>query len=146
MAHLSHVVEIHRPVDDVFAVLGNPARDAEWAGPVVAVELLTPEPAGVGTRFRQTSRTLGVRFPMVLEVVAHQPNRSVALESRGGVVAYRGERHFEATANGTRVTFIGDVRLPLALRALEPLASRFSGRQVDRDLFAVKKRLEAAPR
>jgi hypothetical protein len=144
MARLSHVVEIDRAVDDVFALLGNPSRNPEWAGPIVAVKALTPGSVGVGTRFRQTSRTLGVRFPMVLEVVALESNLSIVLESRGGVVGYRGERHFEATAGGTRVTFIGDVRLPLVLRVLEPLASRFSGRQVDRDLLAVKTRLEAA--
>jgi hypothetical protein len=35
------------------------------------------------------------------------------------------------------------VRLPRALRLVEPLAVRFSGGQVDRDLEAVKRRLEA---
>jgi hypothetical protein len=135
MAHLSHVVEIRRPVDDVFALLGDPGRDPEWAGPVVAVEPLTSGPIRVGTRFRQTSRTLGVRFQMLVEVVAHQPNRRIVLRSVGGVVSYRGERLVESTANGTRVTFIGDVQLPWALRVIEPLVARFSGRQVDRDLW-----------
>jgi hypothetical protein len=41
------------------------------------------------------------------------------------------------------VTFIGNVRLPRALRLVESLAVRFSGGQVDRDLEAVKRGLEA---
>jgi uncharacterized membrane protein len=143
VAQLRHVVEIRRTVEDVFLLLGDPARDPEWAGPIVAVEPLTPGPVGVGTRFRQTSRTLGVRFPIQLEVVAHELNRRIELKSVGGAVDYRGERRFDSTANGTRVTFIGDVRLRAALRLLEPLAARFSGGRVDRDLQAVKRRLEA---
>ncbi|HEX2458982.1 MAG TPA: hypothetical protein VHJ58_02445 [Vicinamibacterales bacterium] len=60
-----------------------------------------------------------------------------------GAVAFRNERRFDPTDTGTRVTFIGNVRLPWALRFVDPLALRFSGGQVDRDLEAVKRRLEA---
>jgi hypothetical protein len=141
MAQLSHVIEIRRKPKEVFELLGDPTRDVEWAGPVVAVEALMPGSIGVGSR--QTSRTLGIRFPMLLEVIEYEPNSRIALESVGGAVAYRGERRFDPTDTGTRVTFIGNVRLPRALRLVEPLAIRFSGGQVDRDLEAVKRRLEA---
>jgi hypothetical protein len=142
MAQLSHLIEIRRKPVEVFELLGDPTRDAEWAGPVVAVEALTPGPTGVGSRFRQTSRTLGIHFPMLLEVIEYAPNRRIALKSVGGTVAYRGDRRFYPTDIGTRVTFIGNLRLPRALRLVEPLAVRLSGGQVDRDLEAVKRRLE----
>lgn len=143
MAQLSHVIEIRRKPKEVFELLGDPTRDAEWAGPVVAVQALMPGSIGVGSRSRQTSRTLGIRFRMLLEVIEYEPNRRIALKSVAGAVAYRGERRFDPTDTGTRVTFIGNVRLPRALRLVEPLAIRFSGGQVDRDLEAVKRRLEA---
>jgi uncharacterized protein YndB with AHSA1/START domain len=144
MAQLSHVLEIRRKPKEVFELLGDPTRDAEWAGPVVAVEALMPgRPIGVGSRFRQTSRTLRIRFPMLLEVIEYEPNSRIALKSVAGAVAFRNERRFDPTDTGTRVTFIGNVRLPRALRLVEPLAVRFSGGQVDRDLEAVKRRLEA---
>jgi hypothetical protein len=79
----------------VFELLGDPTRDAEWAGPVVAVEALMPGPIGVGRRFRQTSRTLGIRFPMLLEVIEYEPNRRIALKSVAGAVAFRNERRFD---------------------------------------------------
>jgi uncharacterized protein YndB with AHSA1/START domain len=143
MAQLSHVIEIRREPKEVFELLGDPTRDAEWAGPVVAVEALMPGPIGVGSRFRQTSRTLGIRFPMLLEVAEYEPNRRMTLKSVDGAVAFRNERRFDPIDTGTRVTFSGNVRLPWALRLVEPLAVRFSGGQVDRDLEAVKRRLEA---
>jgi hypothetical protein len=65
------------------------------------------------------------------------------LQSVADAVDFRGERRFHPIDTGTRVTFIGNVRLPQALRLVEPLAVRFSGGQVDRDLEAVKRRLEA---
>jgi uncharacterized protein YndB with AHSA1/START domain len=84
MAQLSHLVEIRRTPKEVFELLGDPRRDAEWAGPVVSVEALMPGPIGVGSRLRQTSRTLGIRFRMLLEVIEYEPNRRIALESVGG--------------------------------------------------------------
>jgi len=83
MAQLSHVIEIRREPKQVFELLGDPTRDAEWAGPVVAVEALMPGPIGVGSRLRQTSRTLGVRFPMLLEVTEYAP-----LAIKSAVVGY----------------------------------------------------------
>jgi uncharacterized protein YndB with AHSA1/START domain len=112
MAQLGHVIEIRREPKEVFELLGDPTRDAEWAGPVVAVEALMPGPIGVGSRFRQTSRTLGIRFPMLLEVAEYEPNRRITLKSVAGAVAFRNERRFDPIDTGTRVTFSGNVRLP----------------------------------
>jgi len=80
---------------------------------------------------------------MLLEVAEYEPNRRITLKSVAGAVAFRNERPFDPIDTGTRVTFSGNVRLPRALRLVEPLAVRFSGGQVDRDLEAVKRRLEA---
>jgi uncharacterized protein YndB with AHSA1/START domain len=143
VAQLSHVLDVGRKPEEVFELLGDPTRDAEWAGPVVAVVALMPGPIGIGSRYRQMSRTLGIRFPMLLEVIEYEPNRRIALKSVAGAVAFRNERRFDPIDTGTRVTFIGNVRLPRVLRFVEPLAVRFSGGQVDRDLDAVKPRLES---
>jgi hypothetical protein len=69
-------------------------------------------------------------------------NRVIALRSVSGTVSYYGRRSFAALADSTRITFDGEVRLPGALRMVEPLAVRLSGGQVDRDLDAVRRRVE----
>jgi hypothetical protein len=69
-------------------------------------------------------------------------NRVIALRSASGTVSYYGRRSFAALADSTRITFDGEVRLPGALRMVEPLAVRLSGGQVDRDLDAVRRRVE----
>jgi hypothetical protein len=53
----------------------------KWAGVVVTVEPPMRGPVGAGSRFRQTSRTLGIRFPMLLEVIEYEPNHRIAPKS-----------------------------------------------------------------
>jgi hypothetical protein len=55
--------------EEVFELLGDPTPHAEM------------EPVGAGSRFRQTSRTLGIRFPMLLEVIEYEPNHRIAPKS-----------------------------------------------------------------
>jgi hypothetical protein len=64
-------------------------------------------PVGAGSRFGQTSRTLGIRFPMLLEVIEYEPNHRIAPKSVCGAVAYRGERGFDPTDTVTRGNFVG---------------------------------------
>ena len=62
MAQLSHVIEIHRKPQEVFELLGDPTRAAEWAGPVVAVEALMP-----GTHWRRqplSANVANARHPL----------------------------------------------------------------------------------
>lgn len=71
---------IGRAPRDVFAYLADPARDPEWIGGLIEVH----PPAGplaVGTQVERVAGFMGRRIEYVLEVVALEPGRRIAMRS-----------------------------------------------------------------
>ena len=106
MATADCSVTIARPVEDVFAVLTNPAITPKWSLNAIEGELLTDGPPGVGSRRRSVVKSfVGGRAESVMEVTELEPNRVVALElisaSWGGTGRTR--YTFTPVATGTRV-------------------------------------------
>jgi len=62
MAIVTSSTTIQRPVEDVFAVMSNPANDHRWSSAVVEAELTSPGPVGVGTTAHYVGKTLGRRY------------------------------------------------------------------------------------
>ena len=65
---LEHVIA--HPPERVFAVLSDPARRPSWQENTSGVTVLTPGPTALGTRWRETSRGIGV---VEAEVVGLEP-------------------------------------------------------------------------
>jgi uncharacterized protein YndB with AHSA1/START domain len=75
---------IKRSVEDVFAVLSNPANDVKWSSAALEAELTSPGPVGVGTTSRSVSKILGRRIESKWEVTEFEPNRRLAAQSHSG--------------------------------------------------------------
>jgi uncharacterized membrane protein len=102
-------VEVRRhvaaPVERVWAL----ATDLEGAPRVVrgieSVEVLTPGPFGVGTRWRETRRMFGRSATEEMTVTAVEPHRSYSVEASGPGVRYVSTFAFApAAGGGTDVT------------------------------------------
>ena len=129
-------VEVRRhvaaPVERVWAL----ATDLEGSPRVVrgieAVEVLTPGPFGVGTRWRETRRVFGRSATEEMTVTAVEPHRSYVTEASGPGVLYVSTLAFApADGGGTDVTatfgarptttvarVLGAVAAPLGRRAI----------------------------
>lgn len=91
------------PPAEVFAACadfaGAPGRIAE----IIRVELLTPGPVGVGTRFRETRKLFGKEATETMEVVAFDPPRGYELRAASGGNEYHTRFAFVPDGAGTRV-------------------------------------------
>lgn len=137
-------VVLPHAVEDVFALLSEPARRPEWQGSLRAVELLTDGPTGVGTRLYDVTAVPGVR--PLMEITEHEPNRSWAEVGAWGGVRGRLRMQFEGRtdARGSPETMVsvtatveaGSWRRPLAwvLALLGPPAIRSDLRRAGRVL------------
>ena len=69
------------------------------------VEVLTPGPMGVGTRFRETRRMMGREATEEMTVTAFDPPRGYTLGAQSHGCRYRTELRFEPSGSGTRMVF-----------------------------------------
>lgn len=122
VADVWHVqIDIDRPADEVWAVLADYGRDADWRREVTT---MVPEPAGparVGTRTHETGRLLGSPFETEGRVV-EAADRWFRWEARGDGSRACGTRGVqELGADRCRVVLGYDVALTVAQRVLNPL-------------------------
>jgi hypothetical protein len=97
-------IVINRDVPAVFALLSDPRKLVEWDPRYEAVELLTPEPIGPGTRFKARVRLAnGNPFSGVEQIIDFDPNRRVS-SSAVSPMRNLDVVTFEPEGEGTRVT------------------------------------------
>jgi uncharacterized protein YndB with AHSA1/START domain len=142
MARIEHSVEIARPPAEVFALLADPARLAEWQGTVVEAELEGEQPVRAGSRVREVRSFLGKRIESTVEILEHEPPVRFALKSAAGPVSFRVEQLVEPTPSGSRVRIgmEGEARGVLGVGAR--LAVKAAERQLRTDLASLKRLLE----
>jgi uncharacterized membrane protein len=142
---VSYSVEIGRPPEVVFAFAGDYANDPAWRKGVLGMAYETPGPPAVGTRTRETMRSLGSTAVTIAEVTEYSPTRT-AFRSLSGPIPCTGSREFASTSTGTRFTYSLTLRPAGVFRVLEPLLKRVLTGQIQADVRRLKQRLEADPK
>ena len=103
-------ITITRPVAEVFDFVADGTTAMQWRPAVLDVELAGG--SGVGARYRQGVKGPGGRrIAADYEVSAVEPNRRIAFRAIAGPVRPTGEYRFEATPDGTKMTFKLDAEL-----------------------------------
>ena len=137
-------VEISRhvaaPVQRVWDVATDLAGSLQVVRGIDAVEVLTPGPFGVGTRWRETRRMFGRSATEEMTVTAVEPHRSYTVEASGPGVRYVSGFAFAPSAGGgtdVTATFGGRPTTTVArvLGAVTaPLGRRAIARALEQDL------------
>jgi dehydrogenase/reductase SDR family member 12 len=126
MPLLEETLEVDRPLEDVFAFVGDFANTKDWDPGVAGATKVTDGPIEVGTRYAVDVVFNGRTLPMTYEVTAWDPPNHVALMGEGSTVRAVDDIRFEATETGTRIRYSADLRLKGVLRLVEPfLGKRF---------------------
>ena len=81
MAHYVATIPVSITRSAAFAYLSRFDRAAEWDPGVEAGEMLTPEPVGLGSRFRLVARFGGRRIPLDYEVVDFDRDERIVLRA-----------------------------------------------------------------
>lgn len=121
MPLLKETMEVDRPLDDVFAFVGDFANTKDWDPGVADASKITDGPIDVGTTYRVDVLFNGRKLPMTYEVTAWDPPNRVVLRGEGSTVTAVDDIRFEATDTGTRIHYSADLRLKSVLRLVEPL-------------------------
>ena len=124
MAVLKEILEVARPLDEVFAFVGDFANTKDWDPGVADSRKVTDGPIGVGTRYAVDVVFNGRKLPMTYEVTAWDPPNRVVLKGEGSTVTAVDDIRFEAIPTGTRIRYSAELRLKGLLKLMEPFLSK----------------------
>ena len=137
---------VSAPPERVFAAASDFAHAAERIPGISKIELLTPGPTRLGTRFRESRRGMGTEE---LEVTRFDPPRALEISARSCGCTLATEFRFTPEGPGTRVEVaLQSQAHTLFARLLSPLAWLMSGlvkRCLQNDLAALKRFCEQPP-
>jgi carbon monoxide dehydrogenase subunit G len=139
MPVLKETLEVARPLDEVFAFVGDFANTKDWDPGVTDARKVTDGQIGVGTRYAVDVVFSGRKLPMTYEVTAWDPPNRVVLKGEGSTVTAVDDIRFEAIPTGTRIHYSADLRLKGLLKLVEPfMGKRFD--QTGKDAMAGMRR------
>jgi uncharacterized membrane protein len=143
MITLETSIEIHRPVEDVFAFVSDFRHGPQWQEAIKEVHVTPDGPPIVGTKATQVVSFLGVKLEPTGEITALEPNWSFSMKGTSGPAELVATWQFEATGEGTRVNTSFQVEPGGLFKVAGPLfASQFK-KQQEGDLQRLKALLEA---
>ncbi len=143
MAKFDVSTTIKRPVEDVFAVIGNVENSPKWSSAALEAKQTSPGPMGVGTTGRFVGKLFGRRIESESEVTEFEPNRRYTWQSKSGPFPIKGSATFEQIEGGTRVNTTVEVEPGGFFKLAEPLVVSMAKRQFQSDLDNLKDLMEA---
>ena len=135
-------IRIARPADEVAAYMFDPANDPTWISGISEAEPLGPPPVSVGSRVRRRASFLGRRIDYVMEVVALDPGRRLAMHAFEAPMPMDVTYEVDPAPEGAvaRVRVQGDAGG--LYRLASPLVSAQVGRSIGGDVRRLKGILE----
>jgi uncharacterized protein YndB with AHSA1/START domain len=138
---------IRAPREKVFARAMEVERWPESVKAINKIELLTPGPVRVGTRFRETRIMFGREASEEMTFSEITPPERIVLTAESHGMRYRTEHLFLDEGGNTRLRLtFGGKPVTLAARLLTPLAALMAGKiraLLESDLADVKRAAES---
>ena len=134
---------IRRPAEEVFAFVSDASNNPRWQRGMRACEWTTPPPVGVGSTYRQEAVFLGRSVETEFEVIAHEPGRSITIQSTSGPFPIRVTRSvtpIDGSSCRVEAAIAGDPGRFFRLAA--PLVQRLAQRSVTADYRRLKALLD----
>ena len=129
---------VDRPIEEVFAFLGDQQNAPRWQAGLVEVKRVTEGPPGIGTKHTLVRTFMGRRMEASNEYVAYEPGKLITFKSTSGPVAFEASYLFQAVAGGTQVTSRIEMDAKGFMSLAEPLIARGLRREMDEAFVTLK--------
>lgn len=140
MAHITGDIRIEAPIDRVFDTVADSRNEPSFNPAMTEAELLTPEPIGVGSKFRARMGKAGT--DMLIELTEFDRPHRLGSVTTSSMMETSGTLTFAAEAGATVMSWDWQVR-PKGLFALTgPLVGLLGPRMERRIWTGLKHQLE----
>ena len=144
MSQIETVVEIQRPLEQVFDYLSDLRNMIDWAQGIIEAEQLTPQRGGPGTVYRSVGLLAGRRVASAIKIVQYEPRRMYTSVSGIGPVVFDDRWEFTSKGDSTQVRQVSDIYARGLLAPLGVVAAKLLGKRIADDLRRAKHLLEAS--
>lgn len=119
---------ISAPIETVFDVAADLPHAAEHIRGIEKIELLTPGPIGVGTKWRETRRMMGREATEVLEIKSFERPRSYSVGCESCGCYFESTFSFTPHDQGTELTLdVSTKALTLMAKIMSPIGNLLMG-------------------
>jgi uncharacterized protein YndB with AHSA1/START domain len=143
MARIEGQIVINRPVEEVFDFVADERNEPRYNPRMVRAEMLTPEPVGLGSRFRAEMRTRPRPVVMSVEFTGYDRPRRLASTTRLSTMDIQGTLTFDPVPVGTRMRWSWQMRPRGLLKLLTLVMAGIGRRQEEAIWTGLKRVLEA---
>lgn len=140
---LANTVDVAAPIEDVFDYLSDLRNEQTWNPKMKAVELLTAEPVGAGSRYRARWAGSG---DLTVEYLDYLRPTSWASTAPGTPMTVDFAARLTPLANGTHCDFRMEIVPHGAMVLLAPVLAGWLQRQEATNMRYLKARCESPPR
>jgi uncharacterized protein YndB with AHSA1/START domain len=140
MTRISGEILIDAPVERVFDAVADQRNEPTYNPRMIHVDMLTPDPIGVGTRWHGSFWAGRRRTGMTTVVTEFDRPHRIASTTTLPSARIRGAVAFAEQPDGTRMCWSWDVRPTGVMRLLGPVVGLI-GRRQERSIWTGLKRL-----
>jgi len=133
---------VDRPIEEVFAYIGDQTNTPAWQAGLLEVKRTTEGPIGVGTKHTFVRKFMRRRMEADNEYIAFEPNKRIAFKTTSGPVRVEASYDFESVGDGTRVTSRVQMDASRFMSLAEPLIAAGLRREMKAASRALKDLLE----
>jgi uncharacterized protein YndB with AHSA1/START domain len=135
---------IDRPIEEVFAFVGDLRNGLQWQSPnLLDVRRTTEGPLGIGTQYTSVRKLMGRKMQDNVEFVAYEPNKRLTFRSTSSSMPMETSHIFESTAEGTRLTTVIEMQPGGFMGLAEPLLAANLRRWMETHFGDLKDLLES---
>jgi uncharacterized protein YndB with AHSA1/START domain len=143
MIKVQKSIVIRRPIEEVFAFVGDQRNAPQWQHGLLEVRRTTEGPLGIGTRHTFVRKFMGRKMEASNEYVEYEPNKKVTFTSTSGAMDLEASYLTESTVEGTKLTSMIEMQ-PRGFAGLaEPLIAASLRREMEASLGELKDLLES---
>jgi len=144
MPHIAGEITIGAPVGEVFDLVADERNEPKYNPRIRRAEKVTEGPVGPGARFVAEPKGMGAKGAMTLEVLEYERPHRLHNAVRSSYLQVDGTLTFEEVADGTTLSWEGDMGLVGPMRLLSPLLAAIGPRWERRNWVGLKEYVEAS--
>jgi uncharacterized protein YndB with AHSA1/START domain len=137
---------VPRPIEEVFAWVGNLQTAPQWVPDLISMRKVTEGPVGVGTRYVETVQMGSKQEEAQLRVTHYDPPRLFAHEGEGGPSRFTGRFVLTPTRDGTTVIHDYTVKMTGCFILLTPFVNRWVRKNTQNGIDNLRKLLTESGR